>query len=158
GDRPVHDKRWSDANDFAMLLTKKFSMPFSLPTEAMWEKAASWDSVYQTKRRFPWGDEEDPSRCNTIESRRNSVTPIGTFSPACDSPYGIQDMVGNVWEWTSSALYPQPYFARDGRETDAPSDRILRGSSFHARRGFRNGCTTRLSFAQNYAFDDAGFR
>jgi formylglycine-generating enzyme required for sulfatase activity len=113
-----------------------------LLTEAEWEKAASWEEGEERagllglvdrrgrKRRYPWGDEFDKTRCNTSESGIGSTTPVGKYSPRGDSPYGCADMAGNVWEWTSSLLKPYPYNPSDGREDpNSEEDRVVRGGS-----------------------------
>jgi formylglycine-generating enzyme required for sulfatase activity len=158
GNYPVTDISWIDANRYASLLSEKIDAPVFLPTEAMWEKAASWDPVSKRKFQFPWGDEPDYTRCNTIESHLPDHTPVGNFSPQGDSPYGIQDMVGNVWEWTSSAWFGYPYHPRDGREGKGDRPRVMRGSSQDARRGSAFGTITRLTFEETYRFDNGGFR
>jgi formylglycine-generating enzyme required for sulfatase activity len=57
--------------------------------------------------------------------------PVGQHSPAGDSPYGVADMAGNAWEWTSSLYKSYPYKADDGREDMSSSgSRVLRGGSF----------------------------
>ena len=56
-------------------------------------------------RIYPWGDTFDPWRCNTQDSGKPGPTPVGTYSPAGDSPVGAVDMAGNVYEWTSDILF-----------------------------------------------------
>ncbi len=122
-----------------------------LPSEAQWEKAArgglqipnpnsqfsnlespvSLVANPNPERRFPWGDEFDREKCNTLESDISDTTPVGKYSPAGDSPYGVADMAGNVWEWTSSLFRLYPYSVEDGREDpEASGRRVLRGGSF----------------------------
>ncbi len=116
-----------------------------LPTEAEWEKVASWDDAKKEKRVYPWGNEFDEDKCNSFESGIVDTTPVGKYSPQGDSAYGVGDMVGNVWEWCSSLNQKYPYRADDGRE-DMKSDgyRVLRGGSWyslrdHARAAARYG-------------------
>jgi iron(II)-dependent oxidoreductase len=82
-------------------------------------------------------------------------------------PYGVSDMAGNVWEWTSSlwgkdlmnSEYDYPYDPTDGRENlDAGDDvlRVLRGGSWNDQNFAR--CSCRLRYGPNYRIDNYGFR
>ena len=133
-DHPVVNVSWHIAQDYCKWLSKKYAkeLPegraFRLPTEAEWERAARG----LDGRLWPWGNKFDQNRCNSRESNLPSTTPIGKYSPQGDSPYGIADMAGNVWEWTHSLDKPYPYRIDDGRESDEANKgkRILRGGSF----------------------------
>ncbi|MCA9874327.1 MAG: SUMF1/EgtB/PvdO family nonheme iron enzyme [Anaerolineales bacterium] len=157
---PVVNMRWYDAQDYAVWAGMR------LLTEAQWEKAATWEvtegegeKAAGRKRPYPWGDRFDKTRCNTEESGRRGTTPVGQYSPQGDSPHGVADMAGNVWEWTSTRKKAYPYDAPDGRE-DPPSgydSRVMRGGSYYsdaasARGGSRRGSLT------GYGLDSLGFR
>jgi iron(II)-dependent oxidoreductase len=122
-------------------LSEQTGRSYRLPTEAEWEKAASWTG--EQKRRYPWGDKFDPSKANTKESGLGDTTPVGHYSSQGDSPAGCADMVGNVQEWSSTlwgsdlkeTLFPYPYQAQDGREDLVATHlhrvyRVHRGGSF----------------------------
>jgi len=101
-----------------------------LPTEAEWEKAAAWDAKEKRKRKYPWGNEWDASKCNCLEGERGATTPAGAY-PDGASPYGCQDMAGNVWEWMSSPYRAYPYEEGQADEdAEAPTLRVVRGGSF----------------------------
>lgn len=80
-----------------------------LPTEQEWEKACAWDPVTGHRRRWPWGSTEaTPALANSGgESLRPA--PVGAY-PAGASAYGVEQLIGDVWEWTSSDFGPWPGF------------------------------------------------
>jgi len=157
-DHPVVLVSWHDAVAFCQWAGLR------LPREAEWEKAASWGPGTGQKRVYPWGDQWDSSKCNSAERiagrdlpthsdwkkwrdnwreldavtrHRDTTTPVGTYSPAGDSPYGCADMAGNVWEWISSVYDPYPYQADDGREDPhAEGKRVVRGGSWYGDRSW----------------------
>ena len=102
---PVIGVSWYEAEAYARFAGKR------LPSEAEWEKAASWDPDGRgNKRRYAWGnDEPTPALCN-FHNYFWSTTPVGTF-PDGGSLYGCLDMTGNVWEWTADAFASYPGFA-----------------------------------------------
>jgi toxoflavin biosynthesis protein ToxD len=125
-DHPVVCISWEDAISYASWLTDLTEEQWKLPTEAEWEKAARGSEG----RIYPWGNEWDPTCANTWESRKKSLTPVGSY-PGGASPYGVQDMAGNVLEWCSSIFLPYPYDPNDGREEITnPRNRVARGGSF----------------------------
>jgi formylglycine-generating enzyme required for sulfatase activity len=130
-DHPAVRVSWRDATAYAAWLAQLTGLPWRLPTEAEWEKAARYDPNTRTSRIYPWGDTFDKARCNTYESGIRGTTPVGTY-PNGASPCGALDMAGNVWEWTSSLFKPYPYNASDGRErADSTDSRVLRGGSWY---------------------------
>jgi len=137
---PVVHASWHDALAYCDWLTQKMHGSGELnpdeiarlPTEAEWEKAARGEYGNE----WPWGNEWDASKCNSGESKIGKTTLVGQYSLAGDSPYGMVDMVGNVWEWCSSLYKPYPYRSDDGREgLKAGGARTLRGGSFSSPRG-----------------------
>jgi len=95
---PVVEVSWYDAVAYCDWLSEVTGKLYRLPTEQEWEKAARGTDG----RKWPWGNEWQDGLCNTLESGIKDTTPVGRYSPQGDSPYGLQDMAGNVWEWTAS--------------------------------------------------------
>jgi toxoflavin biosynthesis protein ToxD len=127
-DHPITCVSWHDAVAYAAWLTQRTGQHWRLPSEAEWEKAARGADG----RIYPWGDTFDASRCNTRESGRRSTTPAGRY-PTGTSSYDVQDMVGNVWEWTSTIFKSYHYNQSDGREAaNSTDDRVLRGGSWNS--------------------------
>ena len=153
-DHPVAGITKLDALAYIEWLNQQTNMNFRLPTEAEWEKAARGTD----DRIYPWGNEFDPWRCNTQESGKGGTTPVGSYSPSGDSPYGVADMVGNVWEWTSTMMAPYPYVIDDGREVHhANGKAIVRGGAWYYSRKLAR-VSVREGVLPTYISSSIGFR
>jgi len=139
-DHPVTFVSWEDAVAYCQWLSEVTGKSYRLPTEAEWEKAASWVEGQKSgktegqKRHYPWGDQFDKEKCNTAEAEILATTPVGQFSPAGDSPYGCVDMAGNVWEWCSTSYGDYPFQVQDEWSEDylkVESRRVVRGGAFN---------------------------
>jgi formylglycine-generating enzyme required for sulfatase activity len=159
GEHPVVNVSWYDAVAFCTWLAKATGRPFRLPSEAEWEKAASWDEKTRQKRIWPWGNAFDAAKCNTSEGKERGSTPVGAYSLAGgDSPCRAADMAGNVWEWTNSLFKGYPYDPKDGREDPNDSgSRVLRGGSF-LYGAWDARCAYRVGLLPDLWNDDYGFR
>ncbi|GGC56521.1 ergothioneine biosynthesis protein EgtB [Hoyosella rhizosphaerae] len=105
-----------------------------LPTEAEWEKAARWDPATGTSRRYPWGDAEPTLDHANLGQRHLQPAPVGAY-PAGASPLGVHQLIGDVWEWTSSFFHAYPGFrffpyAEYSDVFFGEDYRVLRGGSF----------------------------
>ena len=128
---PVTYVSWHDALAYCLWLSRETGKPVTLPSEAQWERAARGD---KDQREYPWGDRFEATWCNSEALGLGATTPVGIF-PEGASRYGCLDMVGNVWEWTSSLAGDYPYpgqeATRRAREDHmARGDRVLRGGAF----------------------------
>ncbi len=170
---PAVNVSWSAAREYASWLSELTHEIWRLPTEAEWEKAARGTDG----RIYPWGSEPWNPWENPEDARLANVRGTPDFKagyihshPGGASPYGVEEMVGTIWEWTSSLLFPYPYDPDDGREdptivADVPDYeanpthmRILRGSTFWEFPSFAR-CAMRGGHAPPTAFDsDTGFR
>jgi iron(II)-dependent oxidoreductase len=118
-----------------------------LPSEAEWEKAAAWDPSSGGRREYPWGGEAPTSQNANLDGRLWGPAPIGRYAPGA-SAYGVEQMLGDVYEWTSSGLEPYPGFTafpyKEYSEVFFGGPyRVLRGASWAidslvARNSYRN--------------------
>jgi iron(II)-dependent oxidoreductase len=151
-DEPVLHVNWHEAQAYCAFAKRR------LPSEAEWEFAAAHDGVTGAKRFLPWGSEAPSARRANLEG---SGLASVTAHAEGDAPSGCRQMVGNTWEWTSSAFEPYPGFEIDPyKEYSEPwfhTHKVLRGGSFAtSRRLVRN--TFRNFYLPERADIFAGFR
>jgi len=149
---PVTGVSKTDALEYCNWISKSLNIQFRLPTEAEWEKAARGPEG----RNYPWGDVFDPWRCNTLESAKRSTTPVGSYSPGGDSFYGVADMAGNVWEWTSSYLSPYPFKESSSQENQKNKCIVRGGAWYYSHKLAR--CAARENVLSDYVSTSLGFR
>jgi len=131
--RPVLHVNWWEAEAHCNWAVRR------LPTELEWEVAASAEpaqdgkQLSNTKRRFPWGDTEPDGQRANLGWRAMGAVDVGAL-PAGDSAFGCRQMIGNVWEWTTSDFGPYPGFEIDPyKEYSQPwfgSHKVLRGGAW----------------------------
>ena len=93
---PAIGINWDSATAFCKWLSAKTGKKYRLPTEAEWEKAARGTD----QRRYPWGNEITETNANFVGTQKfDTVRPAGYFDQKGASPYGAQDMAGNIMEW-----------------------------------------------------------
>lgn len=139
--RPVSHVCFWEAEAYARWSGKR------LPTEVEWEAAARWDTASGQARTFPWGEGPPGAKHGNLDALLFETTPVGCY-PEGRSPTGCWDMIGNVWEWTSTDFggypgyetFPYPEYSEVffGDEY-----KVLRGGSWATRYGairttFRN--------------------
>ncbi|HMG38746.1 MAG TPA: ergothioneine biosynthesis protein EgtB [Nitrososphaeraceae archaeon] len=126
-DEPVTNVSYYEADAYSKWAGKR------IPTEAEWEKAASWNEDLEKKTIYPWGDElPSDHTANLLQSWNWAPCQIGSY-PQGKSYYGCHQMLGDVWEWTSSEYVLYPGFRSKFSEyTDkwAINQKVLRGGSF----------------------------
>ncbi|MGH2367998.1 MAG: SUMF1/EgtB/PvdO family nonheme iron enzyme [Chloroflexota bacterium] len=133
--RPVINVNWYEVEAYCRWAGRR------LPTEAEWEAAAVGEPAADgsrlapRKRRFPWGDDPPTPERASLDWRAMGCLNVGAL-PAGDSAFGCRQMIGNVWEWTSSPFQPYPGFQADEAypeysapwfETEQSPRKVLRG-------------------------------
>ena len=133
---PAVEVSWFGARDFCAARGRR------LPSEAEWEKAARGDD----RRIYPWGAEPPGLHLAAYDRPYNATEPTAS-RPRGASPHGVEDLLGNLREWTSTALRPYPYRPDDGREPWRGTARVVvRGASHD------DGATT-LSVTRRRSYD-----
>ncbi|MBU2547425.1 MAG: formylglycine-generating enzyme family protein [Proteobacteria bacterium] len=127
---PANGVTWYGAVAFCRWLSDKSGQSFRLPTEAEWEKAARGGL---TGQRYPWGNETPEGRAQfhqTWADPKHTLAPVDAYPP---NPYGLNDMVGNVWEWCSD-YYDRQYYSHSPQSNPSGPEsgalRVLRGGAW----------------------------
>ncbi len=151
-DYPVTNVTWADAAAYCAWLGAR------LPTEAEWEYAARGPQGFL----YPWGNEKGTVRLNSANALAGTA-PVGSF-PEAASPFGLQDMAGNVWEWTADWYDTDYYAASPPENPTGPNkgmEKVARGGGFRLRDflGLDEARSThRLPLDPALSFADVGFR
>ncbi|ETX03418.1 MAG: hypothetical protein ETSY2_33555 [Candidatus Entotheonella gemina] len=164
---PVENVSWQEANAFIHRLNASTAgAPYRLPTEAEWEYAARGSDG----RRYPWGNVFEASRLNFCDRHctyswndklandgHRGTAPVGSYAGGV-SPFGVHDMIGNVWEWVQDR-YGRYHSERVEDPTGPASGahRVMRGGSWDNNPGLCRAAT-RLYVSPEHRFDFAGFR
>jgi eukaryotic-like serine/threonine-protein kinase len=144
-DHPVVHVTWNDANAYCTWAGRR------LPTEAEWEKAASWNYISGEKYEYPWGNDFNEKLANFCDESCSydfaipyfndgyaETSPVGSF-PQGASPYGALDMSGNVWEWVAD-WYAGDYYesspASNPLGPDSGQERVVRGGAWATNHSF----------------------
>ncbi|MQA08747.1 MAG: ergothioneine biosynthesis protein EgtB [Pseudonocardiaceae bacterium] len=140
-DEPVLHVSYYEAEAYASWAGRR------LPTEQEWEKAARYDPGTGRSRRYPWGDEDPTPELANLGQRHLRPAAIGAY-PAGASALGVRQLIGDVWEWTSSDFHGYPEFcafpyAEYSQAFFGADYKVLRGGSFGTdaaacRASFRN--------------------
>ena len=139
-DYPMVYVSWWEAEAFCTWADRR------LPTEAEWEIAATYGPDGVRRPWFPWGDRDPVPSEAALDLRTTGTVPVGAHEQGA-GPWGHRQLIGNVWEWTSSTFGPYPHFEPDAyRDNSEPwfySRKVLRGGSWstqnrYVRSTFRN--------------------
>lgn len=135
-EHPVVGISWYEAVAYASWLSEVTGEHIILPTEDQWQYAAQGGDG----RRYPWGNDWDCQRCNNSVSpcKSDRTTPVRQYEGGGDSPFGVVDMAGNVWEWclTDYDTYTNDIYS-------AADKRVLRGGSCGSLNADRFSCDYR---------------
>lgn len=110
-DHPVSQVNKADAEAYCQWLSRVWERPYRLPTEQEWEKAAR--GMLPESRLYVWGNFWQAYYANTKEAGYGATTTVTQYEAHNISPYGVIDLLGNVWEWTASRYAPFQHSPHD---------------------------------------------
>lgn len=157
---PVVGVTWYEAVAFCLWLTEQLRRcgelgageEITLPSESQWEKAARGTDG----RVYPWGNDPDPNRANYDDTGIGTTSAAGCF-PGGASPYGVEDLSGNVWEWCRTRWEESYEGYQDDNDLEGKALRVLRGGAFrYQARNVR--CAFRYRRSPSLRYDLIGFR
>ena len=129
--QPVVGITWFEAQAYCVWLSEVSGKVYRLPSETEWEASARGLPKRGKARVYPWGDDWDAAKANSIEGRVQKTSPAGAYTAAGNvGPFETEDQAGNVWNWTSSLFLPYPYDAEKSEVSEAEGERTLRGGSW----------------------------
>ena len=127
-DHPVVMVSHDDAKAYAAWLSRKTGETWRLPTQREWEKAArGTEGPY-----YPWGNKFDETRLNSHDAGPFDTVPVASY-PEGSSPYGVIDMAGQVFEWTSEIASNGKVWVKGGGSWDDSGCGICRAAARHTR-------------------------
>jgi len=148
---PVVGVSWYEAIAYCQWLSEYTGEAIMLPTEQQWQRAAQgYDG-----RDYPWGKEWDANRCNNSVGRdreTNQTSTVIQYEDKGNSPFGVVDMAGNVWEWCLTA------YESGSNALIGTSARVLRGGSWYTEDSDAFRCGDRGRYDPGGRDESWGFR
>ena len=150
-DHPVVGVCWYEANAYATWVGKR------IPTAEQWQRAATWAKGHghAVETRYPWGNVFDPCKANTWASRCGETVPVTAFADG-NTPNGVRQLIGNVWQWVDTDFYP---VATDGQVVHLDEPLVeVRGGAFDTYFHSQATCQFRTGRGVFHRGPNVGFR
>lgn len=150
-DHPRTNVAWYEAVAFCRWLSVKTGQKIMLPTEQQWQRTAQGND----ERVYPWGEHWDGSKCNNSVDpfSSKSTSPVNQYEGKGDSPFGVVDMVGNVWEWCLT-----DYETGNNELGEDAISYVLRGGSWLNTEKSAYSCNYRKDAVPDDGYYNEGFR